>query len=88
MNRGEYVSFFLKRLPTLVREWVTSSYLLLSNKAASWIAMLTSWAMNTAQNCKSEILDSPYLLPQDCGIRARLTYSPLFVSYSIIVRSI
>lgn len=45
------VSLYLKELPTLVREWVTGSYL--AKSIAKFIATLATWAVNSAQNCQS-----------------------------------
>jgi hypothetical protein len=50
MNRMEYVSLFLKKLPTLLREWVTSGYL--ARSLASCMAKLATWVRNSAQNCQ------------------------------------
>jgi hypothetical protein len=50
MNRGGYVSLFLKKFPALLQERGMSSYLL--KKSASLIAKLATWMMNIAQNCQ------------------------------------
>jgi len=51
MKRGEYVSLFLKKLPTLLREWVTSGYL--ARNLAICMAKLATWVMNSAQKRQS-----------------------------------
>ena len=50
MKRMGYVSLFLKKLPTLLREWVTSGYLLVISLASS-IATMATWVINV-QNCQ------------------------------------
>ena len=83
-----------KKLPTLSREWVTSSYL--AKKLASCIATLATWVRNSAQNCQSlvaspdflclETLDFVGTLPYhssspDWRVGKRLTYSLPFVLF-------
>ena len=62
-----------KKLPTLLREWVTSSYL--ANRLARFTATLASWMINIAQNCQ--------LLVRRLGARLevladKLSYQPAF----------
>jgi hypothetical protein len=54
MERGEYVSLFPKKLPTLLREWVTSGYL--ARNLAICMAKLATWVRNSAQNCQLLVL--------------------------------
>ena len=77
MNGREYVSFFPKKPPALVRERVVSSYFfLLSNKLISWIAIIASWVINIAQNCQLVILTSPNPPAPDWSSREETSIFP------------
>lgn len=92
MKRREYVSLFLKKLPTPLGEWVTSSYL--AKRLARLIAKLASWMMNI-QNCQllvfrldlrlETLADNLSYSPSPPDWRTyggkRLTYSPPFVLF-------
>jgi len=102
MNGREYVSLSIKKLPALLGERVTSSYL--ANNIARFIATLATWVRNSAQNCQLLVFRpdlllvalmgntfpySPYLSPPRLGdLWKRLTYSLPFIAYFIIARSV
>jgi hypothetical protein len=68
-----YVSLFLKNLPTLIREWVTSGYL--ARNLASCMAKLATWVRNSAPNCQSLV----FLLGFRLEVLAdNFAYSPSF----------
>jgi len=70
MKRGGYVSLFPKKLPTLLREWVTNSYF--AKRLARLIAKLASWA-RSIQSCQLLVLRLDLRLET---LADNLSYSP------------